>query len=264
MSVRTPTILTGRGNVLREIPRRSRLRPICCRQPPQGRRSGVKISCPRVNPVGDGARRGHASGMVQSILQRVAVGDAGAMRACVDQFGGLVWSLARRMAPQEAEDATQEIFLDLWRSAARYDPSVASEATFVSMIARRRLIDRLRRIETRLRPQAIAEQDPPAPTRFQPAMEVSEEASIARSALESLPADQQRVLRLSVDLGLSHDEIATATGLPLGTVKTHIRRGLIRIRELLESRSDAQAAAPAVIGVRAGQRAAGHEGRARP
>ncbi len=264
MSVRFQCTLPERRNVLRGIPRRRR--PAIAKKMGRtfGSRTGLEVSCRCVNPVGVVRRTGICNGMAQSILQRVAVGDAGAMRACVDQFGGLVWSLARRLAPQEAEDATQEIFLDLWRSAARYDPSVASEATFVSMIARRRLIDRFRRVETRLRPQAIAEEDPPAPTRVQPAVEVSEEASLARAALESLPSDQQRVLRLSVDRGLSHDEIASATGLPLGTVKTHIRRGLIRIRELLESRASVGAGAPAVIGVRAGQRPAGSEGRARP
>lgn len=264
MSLHAPIFLPGRRNALQGIPRRARPKLGRATRVPVGSCLIVKISCHRVNPTGQERRTGYASGMAESILQRVAVGDAKAMRACIDQFGGVVWSLARRLAPKEAEDATQEIFLDLWRSAARYDPSVASEATFVSMIARRRLIDRLRRVENRLRPQAIAELDPPAPSGVQPAIEVSEEASVARAALESLPPDQQRVLRLSVDRGLSHDEIASATGLPLGTVKTHIRRGLIRIRELLESRSAAGAGATAVIGVRAGQRPAGSEGRARP
>ncbi len=264
MSVVIPNTLPGRRDALRGIQGRRRCKTPDSLERTSGQRARPKISCRCVNPIGDGRRTGTSNGMAESILQRVAVGDAGAMRACVDQFGGLVWSLARRLAPLEAEDATQEIFLDLWRSAARYDPGVASEATFVSMIARRRLIDRLRRVESRRRPQAIAEDDLPEPSRVEPVVEVSEEASIARAALDSLPPDQQRVLHLSVDRGLSHDEIARATGLPLGTVKTHIRRGLIRIRELLEARAGAGAGASAVIGVRAGQRAAGREGRARP
>ena len=69
------------------------------------------------------------------------------MQACMDRFGGLVWSLARRVtrSTAEADDAVQEIFVDLWRSASRFDPSIANETTFVAMIARRRLIDRGRR-----------------------------------------------------------------------------------------------------------------------
>jgi RNA polymerase sigma factor (sigma-70 family) len=74
------------------------------------------------------------------LLQRVAAGDKSAVRDCIDRFGGLVWALARRMSPgaAEAEDAVQEIFMDLWRSSARFDPTIASEPAFVTMVARRR------------------------------------------------------------------------------------------------------------------------------
>ncbi|MCX5746449.1 MAG: sigma-70 family RNA polymerase sigma factor, partial [Proteobacteria bacterium] len=81
---------------------------------------------------------------VTPLLARVAVGDRGALRECLDRYGGLVWSIARRFEASEAEDAVQEIFVDLWKSAVRYDPEVASEPTFIAMIARRRLIDRRR------------------------------------------------------------------------------------------------------------------------
>src|SRR5512145_3131135 len=85
--------------------------------------------------------------MTQSILERVARGDSKAVRECIDEFGGLVWAIARRMARTraDAEDAVQEIFVDVWKSAGRYDPSQGSEKVFVTTIARRRLIDRLRR-----------------------------------------------------------------------------------------------------------------------
>ncbi len=85
--------------------------------------------------------------MNPSVLQRIAAGDSTAVRECIDRFGALVWSLARRLSrtAADAEDATQEIFLDIWRSAARFDASQGSEKVFVAMIARRRLIDRLRK-----------------------------------------------------------------------------------------------------------------------
>lgn len=170
------------------------------------------------------------------ILGMVASGDPDAVRACMDRYSGLVWSLARRFCfnPSDAEDAVQEIFLDLWKSAARYDSGVASEATFVAMIARRRLIDRRRRA-SRMGRMASVEINT---IRVQPEkgdgrLEQREEALKAAEAIEKLRPEQQRVLRLSVYQGLSHERIAEATGLPLGTVKTHVRRGLIRVRELI-------------------------------
>ena len=84
---------------------------------------------------------------VTNVLHRVAAGDRAAVRECLARYGGLVWSLVRRSTSDaaEAEDAVQEIFVDVWQSASRFDPAVASEATFIAMIARRRLIDRARR-----------------------------------------------------------------------------------------------------------------------
>ena len=72
------------------------------------------------------------------MLQRIASGDSAAVRECIDQYGPLVWSIARRLSrtPSDAEDATQEIFLDIWRSAGRYDASQGSDKVFIAMIAR--------------------------------------------------------------------------------------------------------------------------------
>ncbi len=169
--------------------------------------------------------------MSTSLLQRVAAGEPEAVRDCVAAYSGLVWSLARRFCPtsSEAEDAAQEIFINLWRSASRFDPAVSSEPTFVSMIARRRLIDRARARQRRPDPAPLVESAAmPAPD-----PDAADEAARAGVALGALAPEQQRVLRLAIHQGLSHEQIAQATGLPLGTVKTNIRRGLIRVRELL-------------------------------
>ena len=89
-----------------------------------------------------------------TLLQRIAAGDPSAVEGCLAKYRGLVWSIARRFAGNyaDAEDAVQEVFIELWRHAARFDPALASESTFIGTIARRRLIDRKRRQSSR--PQA--------------------------------------------------------------------------------------------------------------
>lgn len=169
-----------------------------------------------------------------SILERVARGDPAAPNECIARFSGLVWSLARKLcsSPADAEDAVQEIFIDLWKSAARFDSSIASETTFVAMIARRRLIDRgrrrMRRPEVPQIPDAVADPRERADT-----TESGEQQVLAQQAFSALRPEQQQVLQLAIHHGLSHEQIATATGMPLGTVKTHARRGLIKIRQIL-------------------------------
>ncbi|HUJ57441.1 MAG TPA: sigma-70 family RNA polymerase sigma factor [Kofleriaceae bacterium] len=167
-----------------------------------------------------------------SLLGRVALGDAAAVRECIARFGGLVWSIARRFEPAggDAEDAVQEVFLDLWKSAARYDAALGSEATFVATIARRRLIDRRRTRRRRPATEQIGEIALEAPG---VAPDASAEASKAAAALGQLRPEQRRVLVLATCHGLSHGEIAAHTGLPLGTVKAHVRRGLLSIRAAL-------------------------------
>lgn len=173
--------------------------------------------------------------MSDSVLSRIARGDGAAVGECIDQFGALVWALARRLTPNraDAEDAVQEIFLDVWKSAARFDPGQGSEKTFVATIARRRLIDRLRR--TTVRPEMPLGDELESIGFAEPGTrgEVAAEAERAAEALQQLGTEQQRVIELAVLHGLSHSEIAARTGMPLGTVKTQLRRGILKVRELL-------------------------------
>lgn len=180
------------------------------------------------------------------VLYRVARGDPSGVDDCIEQFGGLVWSLARQLCPDrsEAEDAVQEIFVSVWKSAARYDETMGSQATFIATIARRRLIDRARKRNRRLgavsldESYAVPSQGQPAPRAS--SSNVSEDAAIAERALRDLSDDQQQVLRMSIMHGLSHEQIARSTGMPLGTVKTHIRRGLIRVRKALQTEAESR------------------------
>ncbi|MEM6551486.1 MAG: sigma-70 family RNA polymerase sigma factor [Planctomycetota bacterium] len=174
----------------------------------------------------------------RSPIQQVADGDPDGVSRCLEAYGGLVWTLASRwLGPSaDAEDLVQDVFVELWRVAERYDPTKSSEATFVTLITRRRLIDRTRRLTRRPTPEALADWDQPAESRSpDQAAELSEEAQAAAKALEELPDDHRRVLRLVVMEGRTHREVAEALDLPVGTVKTWVRRGLIRVREFLQN-----------------------------
>jgi RNA polymerase sigma-70 factor (ECF subfamily) len=186
--------------------------------------------------AGTGPAKQAEKGMSDSILDGVARGDANAMQQCMDRFGGLVWAIARRMTRSraDAEDAVQEVFVDVWRSARRYDPAQGTEKVFVATIARRRLIDRIRR--GRLMQYTVDETALDDVRFAEPGTEgeIRVEAERAARAVARLRPQQQRILRMGLLEGMTHSEIAGATGLPLGTVKTLMRRGLIQARQWLD------------------------------
>jgi RNA polymerase sigma-70 factor (ECF subfamily) len=171
----------------------------------------------------------------EPILPKVALGNPTAVADCLDRYGGLVWSLARRSCSdqQAAEDAVQDIFLKLWKVADRFNPEIASESTFVAMIARRKLIDLSRK---KSMPQSGGVELDQFESRSDDVvnqLEVKDEAAKAAELLNQLPSSQQQVIKLSIYDGLSHSKIAEATGLSLGTVKTNIRRGMLKLRKSL-------------------------------
>ena len=173
--------------------------------------------------------------LAQTILKRVADGDEAAVKECLDTYGGLVWSLARRMMRNndDAEDAVQEIFLDIWKNAGRYDETLAKETTFIATIARRRLIDRLRRMNRRITADSLEDTVAEPVARDDRDIQRSVEARQAAEVLDHLNPSQQQALQLSIVYGLSHQEIADTTRIPLRTIKTNIRRGLLVARSLL-------------------------------
>jgi RNA polymerase sigma-70 factor (ECF subfamily) len=134
---------------------------------------------------------------------------------------------------EDAEDVVQEIFVDIWKNAERFDPSQSSETTFVAMIARRRIIDRIRYSARRISPDSLEDVLVEPTNRGDQIIQTSVEANEAAKALAALRPEQQQVLQLSIVEGLSHQEISDATGMPLGTVKTHARRGILQAREIL-------------------------------
>ncbi len=162
------------------------------------------------------------------LVREIAGGDPGALGTLYDRYAGLVHGLALRTLrnPHEAEEVVQEVFLQVWHQATRFDAGRGSVTAWLCTIARSRALDRLRRqLARREEPE---ESLPAAATNPR-----NEEALAVRHALDGLTPDQKRALELAYYEGLSQSEIAARLGQPLGTIKTRMRTALIRLREVL-------------------------------
>ncbi len=161
------------------------------------------------------------------------------------RYGRLVWALSRRLSldSADAEDATQDVFVEIWKNAARFDAREGSEAAFVTIIARRRLIDRRRAYARRHRDAKLPFPDAEAlgDTDAMLSPELCAEAGLAARAVATLRPEQRTALLLATCHGLTHEEIASSMAMPLGTVKAHVRRGLEKVRALLFSRDGSNA-----------------------
>ena len=175
-------------------------------------------------------------------ISRIARGDQRAFGLLYDRLSSPLYSLAVRMLgdSSEAQDAFQEVFLQIWRRAAAYDAEQSTVFSWAVLMTRSRVIDRLRARNRRLRVVATSIDDDraeiaPAPV---PSAESAsdtigrnEEARRVRSTLNTLPAEQREAIELSFFSELTHHEIASQLGQPLGTIKARIRRGLLKLRE---------------------------------
>jgi RNA polymerase sigma-70 factor (ECF subfamily) len=169
------------------------------------------------------------------LMHRVAAGDEQAVADLYDRFGSLVYKVARQLLPNraEAEDAVQEVFVRLWQTADRYDPRRAKLVTWVMLIARRHLIDRLRRNSVRpdsttLEADLTASEPEEGPQR-KPQEDERNAKLIQRIA--ELPQLQRVVIERAYLQGYTLREISEQLGSPLGTVKSALSRGLVRLRE---------------------------------
>jgi RNA polymerase sigma-70 factor (ECF subfamily) len=168
----------------------------------------------------------------ESLLRRLTTGDHKALGEFYDLYAGLVNGLAIRILRDraEAEDVVQEVFVQVWRQATRFDPHRGSPEAWLCTIARSRALDRLRRRTSRREEVSTA-----APGAV--ALPRSDEALAVRKALEALSPDQRRALELAYYEGLTQSEIAERLREPLGTIKTRIRTAMIRLREVLGGRA---------------------------
>jgi len=175
------------------------------------------------------------------VLQRVCNGDQQAFAALYDALAPKVFGTVKRVLrdPAMSEEVTQEIFVEIWQTADRFDPERASVATWALTMARRRAVDRVRREQSqRNRVEALAGQRDDH--EVEPGQQVIDgiEAGAVRTALMQLPDDQRDVLVLSFLEGMAHGDIAERLNLPLGTVKGRVRGGLKKLRAGLEVRDE--------------------------
>lgn len=171
--------------------------------------------------------------MDSPLLPLVAQGDDQAIASCIERYSGLVWSLARRFLRDlgTAEDAVQEIFVEVWKVASRFDPAKGTEVAFIATLTRRRLIDRVRRQARRQEDSSLVEE--PVSTAFLPDHELAgrEDLQRAKELVASLQPQTREAIELSLYHGLTHTEVSTRMEIPLGTAKSLIRRGLDQIRQ---------------------------------
>jgi RNA polymerase sigma-70 factor (ECF subfamily) len=175
------------------------------------------------------------------LLKAIAARDEAALAQLYDRYDRILFGLLMRILNnrEEAEDVLQEVFLQVWRKAEDFDETRGRPFTWLVTLARSRGIDRLRALASRERvaeagAREVSEEISDAAT---DALK-SEQRGLVSDALAKLPDEQKRTIMLAYFDGLTQTEIATRLGAPLGTVKTRMRTGMIRLRELLAGQGE--------------------------
>jgi RNA polymerase sigma-70 factor, ECF subfamily len=172
------------------------------------------------------------------LLGRVAVGDQEAFAQFYDRTSKVVFGIVVHILRDraQAEEVTQEVYVDAWRTAARFDAAAGSAKAWLNTIAHRRAVDRVRSSERRSRREQRAFFESPVDPVVRDTSEIVvafDESSRVRSALSALPEAQRDAVVLAYFNGQSHRDISESLHVPLGTVKTRIRDGLRRLRTQL-------------------------------
>ena len=177
------------------------------------------------------------------LLRRIGAGDLRSFEELYRRFSGMLFATIFRILNQQeaAEDVLQEVFLQIWEKAPLYDPVRGKPLTWIVTLARNKAIDRLRSTQRSHRLQSEVEREAQA---FDPAeernsadtLEAVEQGKLVREAVRKLSKDQREAISLAFFSGLTQTEIAERLGEPLGTVKARIRRGMMRLREVLKNR----------------------------
>jgi RNA polymerase sigma-70 factor, ECF subfamily len=173
----------------------------------------------------------------EQLLVLVARGDQDAFERLYDRIAGSVLGVVRRVLrdPAQSEEVTQEVLTEVWRTAARFDPERGGASTWVLTMAHRRAVDRVRSAQSATNRDAKVAllEHTPAYDEVSEAVEDRLEAEQVRKALESLTELQREAVRLAYYGGYTQREVSELLGVPLGTIKTRLRDGLIRLRDTL-------------------------------
>ena len=181
----------------------------------------------------------HSDTSDSDLIFSLRQGNQTALSLLYDRYGGLVYMLAFKLLDrvEEAEDLTQDVFLNFWKQD-KFDPARAKLSSYLCLITRSRAIDKLRsrvseqRSIAKLQQVSVCETDRPTPL---DSVTSVEERCLVRRSLSQLSEQQRQILELSYYQNLSQSAIAQTLNLPLGTVKTHMLQGLIKLRQLLQS-----------------------------
>jgi RNA polymerase sigma-70 factor, ECF subfamily len=173
----------------------------------------------------------------EHLLSLVARGDQDAFERLYDRIAGSVMGVVKRVLrdPAQSEEVTQEVLTEVWRTAARFDPDRGGASTWVLTMAHRRAVDRVRSAQSATNRDAKVAllEHTPAYDEVAEAVEGRLEAEQVRKALGSLTELQREAVRLAYYGGYTQREVSELLGVPLGTVKTRLRDGLIRLRDAL-------------------------------
>jgi RNA polymerase sigma-70 factor, ECF subfamily len=174
------------------------------------------------------------------IVAKIAQQDQAAFSWLYDRYARLVYALTYRIlgSVEEAEEIVLDVFAQVWRTADRYDPQRGRVDAWLCLLARSRSLDRLRSLKRSARRVEASEQaaiaEPVFDNKPEAELMITERREIVQAAIGQLPLEQQQVLVLAYFQGLTHKEVAAQTGQPLGTVKTRIRLGLGKLKDILQ------------------------------
>ncbi len=175
-----------------------------------------------------------------ALLGRVATGDRRSFAELYDRFSRVLFSVAYRVlnSQEAAEDVLQDVFIQIWEKAPLYDPQRGKPLTWAVTLTRNKAIDRLRAIQRRNRLQDAVEKEALTFEQFDDrssveAVEGMESGAMVRAAICRLSPDQRQAIELAFFSGLTQTEIAERLGEPLGTIKARIRRGMMKLRDVI-------------------------------
>jgi RNA polymerase sigma-70 factor, ECF subfamily len=173
-----------------------------------------------------------------ALIERMRTGDEAALSTLYDRYSAMLFAMLMRILrdQQAAEEVLQDLFLQLWRNAAQFDPARGSLPAWMMVIARNRAISRLRGRRDR---EVMEEEEGDYANTFASSQNIEDEAvraQLARNisaALGQLPVEQRQAVELAYFEGMTQSEIASQTGIPLGTIKTRVRTAMQTLRQIL-------------------------------